>query len=763
MILSEFFNNSSLKSLLYVDSDWLSFGLDELASNTLHFIVTIPYYISKFLALIVDTAIDKLYSLNLLNQAIGNIFSVGTTLWNEFFSLFGILFFGITLFWVIKDYYMGSVQKAIIRLLTFFVLLGFGNGFFTNGSDWIKGFNNFSGTAQVTLTDAVSSNISNLDNELITELGGSSDVGPTDSIRNSFYTMAVLKPFALINFGKSDIKASTYKKFLITEKEDEEKRTKKIEKAVKKEVTKEKNNYMSTSTFFEKFFIGLTSLLNTVVLGGIVLAISFLNPLLQLLVLLLILIMPILMIISLLPNMGKISYNGMLLLIKALGTKLILGVAFGMMFTLFDVIDAFFTGNSINYYMLGFILKAAFIIIGWKKRYELTQLFQGKTTSLSDLSPHKEAINLVSSMSDGFNFSDKSESFKNELQEGREWSNPTEFDDQASDVILASNTEEYMNSRNDEPTIFKDEINKDDSFEKEDVMKESNQFETDNYENDIEVSEEDKPKTMPTVIEDKLDRGELAQSKTLNTSDFSEDEKLDVEDSALIIEDDQLSDISMDQAVSETVDESIGDSTKLDQSLDKTFIDSEITTIQNVEDDTGKDEQSIQLDSIESDAIKYDSNNSEPIEQGNETEKNVTKLDDVIYTANDLEYSNKKEVVLDNNSKFSEDDGEKLVNEPVAREPLTFDEAMRSNRLDSEVSNDENKIDSLDSGNDVIKSGVNGVNSSSIKLPNLTETKDESMFIEKIDGSIKQKNLDTVINQSLIKTDEPIEDVYSDD
>lgn len=391
LILREFFDDKSIQSLFSFEGSFWGFGLDEKGMGMLHSVLTIPFSLAKMLANMVDTAIEKLYTLNLLSESVDSILTTAQSIWNQFFNMFGLFFFAMVIMYVVKDYYFKSGGRAFVRLFIFFVILGFGNGFFSNGGQTIKDFNSISGQLQADLTAVVSPDISELNNSLYKELGGEGKQTSTDSIRNSFYTMTVLKPWALINFGKTDIKADKYKEFLVVKGEDKKAKNEKIEKAIKE--SSENNYYMSSDSFHEKFFIGLTTLVNVIVLGTVVLVISILNPLLQLLALLLILVFPILLGISLFPDKEDVAKNGGALLVGIFFFKGLLGLGFGLVFLLFDLVDRFFGGANLDSFLLSFVLKAGALLIIWRKRNTIMNLAKGNKVSVSELGSTKDFSN----------------------------------------------------------------------------------------------------------------------------------------------------------------------------------------------------------------------------------------------------------------------------------------------------------------------------------------------------------------------------------
>ena len=399
MILREFFDDKSIQSLFSFDGSFWAFGLDEKGMGMLHSVLTIPFSLAKMIANMIDTAIEKLYTLNLLNESVDSILTTAQSIWNQFFNMFGLFFFAMVIMYVVKDYYFKSGGRAFIRLFIFFTILGFGNGFFSNGSQTIKDFNTISGQLQADLTAVVSPDISELNNSLYKELGGEGKQTSTDSIRNSFYTMTVLKPWALLNFGKTDIKADQYKEFLVLKGEDKKAKQEKIEKEVKE--SSEDNYYMTSDSFHEKFFIGLTTLVNVIVLGAVVLVISVLNPLLQLLALLLILVFPILLGISLFPDKEDVAKNGGALLVGIFFFKGLLGLGFGLVFLLFDIVDRFFGGANLDSFLLSFVLKAGALLIIWRKRNTIMNLAKGNKVSVGEFGSTRDFSNEADLLKNG--------------------------------------------------------------------------------------------------------------------------------------------------------------------------------------------------------------------------------------------------------------------------------------------------------------------------------------------------------------------------
>lgn len=358
-MFDSYFDLDSLISLLKKSGFWS--GFDEKAVGGLNGLLNLLFGVGKLIVQAGNTLIDKVYSVDVLNKYIDSAFSSGKNVWDTVFSTFGVVFLTLLFIYGIRDFMKYGLHKIYMRLLTFSVLAILATGFFSQGSQILKEVNTISSNAQSTLVTKMSPNYNNGGEKIAKDLGLKQPADATKKVENMLYYKFVMEPFALMNFGKTDISANQYKDYSAKKGKFDDKKDNEIKSKVNKE--SKKNAYLTGKKLGDKSAVLLNSAIDYVIVAGIVLLISVLNFLTQIFILSMVLIAPIWLVLAMLPDNEHVLANGMKLLFGAFGVKIALGVGFGFTFMILGWIDSAFALSSVIEVMASLIVKVILALL----------------------------------------------------------------------------------------------------------------------------------------------------------------------------------------------------------------------------------------------------------------------------------------------------------------------------------------------------------------------------------------------------------------
>ncbi|MDT2010824.1 CD3337/EF1877 family mobilome membrane protein [Carnobacterium divergens] len=387
-MLIDKYNMMSYKSLIDPETKWYWFGLDDKMVSFMNTGVDLILGFNNLLAQVVDYGLNHLYELSVFDSKVSEIFTTTSSLWNTMYNTFKILFFSIAMFYVIKDFMTKGVQQAFIRLLIFMSIFGFNSVFFSSGDYYLKQVNGLSnsiqdevvGTALLGVNDA---NVSLID----TNSDEYKKLSPTDKMREAFFSVAVFKPFALINFGdqafpdpdnineKPGMKEKDFDKFLIKGEEYSQKQQDEINENVEK--SSENNPYLTTKAIGNKYAIAIGSLLNTLFFGLIIFFLTLLKLVLEIIVLGLCLILPIVGMLSLLPPFQNAIFKALGTIVGVFAVKIVSGLGIAIVLLFVGIVDSIIPPITIVGFFSGLIVKALLILIIWKGRDKLFKFITG--------------------------------------------------------------------------------------------------------------------------------------------------------------------------------------------------------------------------------------------------------------------------------------------------------------------------------------------------------------------------------------------------
>ena len=390
MLLKDLFDIDSFQSF-FEKGGW--FSINENLQSVLNALLNIAFGLIKYLVLALDYVIDKLFSLNLLEGVLPDLFSTTGAIYNKLFSVVGILLFTFVIVISVKDFFEKGISKALIRFGIFTLIYVGSMTFFADGANKVQEVNTLSQNVQGQLVDLTSGSLTkNTGNISESLLGTDQQLDGTSNIRNLIFDEFVIKPYALLNFGKTDVSKEQFESYLVKSGETfDQKKTDEIADKIKKD--SEKNSYLTSDRMTEKVAVLLNTFIMLIVIGTAVLIIGVANILIQLLIYGILFLFPSLLFLALIPNMHHLLKNGFMLLGTLFASKIGIGFGFGLLFSILNLLDTFFVVTNIVTMIVGLFVKVLLGLFIWKNKGQIVRSLTKGKTELKDFSFNpKQAI-----------------------------------------------------------------------------------------------------------------------------------------------------------------------------------------------------------------------------------------------------------------------------------------------------------------------------------------------------------------------------------
>ncbi|MFC0277188.1 CD3337/EF1877 family mobilome membrane protein [Enterococcus devriesei] len=383
MLLKDLFDIDSFQSF-FEKGGW--FSINENLQSVLNALLNIAFGLIKYLVLALDYVINKLFSLNLLEGVLPDLFSTTGAIYNKLFSIVGILLFTFVIVISVKDFFEKGISKALIRFGIFTLIYVGSMTFFADGANKVQEVNTLSQNVQGQLVDLTSGsftkNTGNISEKL---LGSNQQLDGTSNIRNLIFDEFVIKPYALLNYGKTDISKEQFESYLVKSGETfDQKKTNEIADKIKKD--SEKNSYLTSDRMTEKVAVLLNTFIMLIVIGTAVLIIGVANILIQLLIYGILFLFPSLLFLALIPNMHHLLKNGFMLLGTLFASKIGIGFGFGLLFSILNLLDSFFVVTNIVTMIVGLFVKVLLGLFIWKNKGQIVRSLTKGKAELKDFS-----------------------------------------------------------------------------------------------------------------------------------------------------------------------------------------------------------------------------------------------------------------------------------------------------------------------------------------------------------------------------------------
>lgn len=390
MLLKDLFDIDSFQSF-FEKGGW--FSINENLQSVLNALLNIAFGLIKYFVLALDYVIDKLFSLNLLEGVLPDLFSTTGAIYNKLFSVVGILLFTFVIVISVKDFFEKGISKALIRFGIFTLIYVGSMTFFADGANKVQEVNTLSQNVQGQLVDLTSGSLTkNTGNISENLLGSNQQLDGTSNIRNLIFDEFVIKPYALLNFGKTDVSKEQFESYLVKSGETfDQKKTDEIADKIKKD--SEKNSYLTSDRMTEKVAVLLNTFIMLIVIGTAVLIIGVANILIQLLIYGILFLFPSLLFLALIPNMHHLLKNGFMLLGTLFASKIGIGFGFGLLFSILNLLDTFFVVTNIVTMIVGLFVKVLLGLFIWKNKGQIVRSLTKGKAELKDFSFNpKQAI-----------------------------------------------------------------------------------------------------------------------------------------------------------------------------------------------------------------------------------------------------------------------------------------------------------------------------------------------------------------------------------
>jgi hypothetical protein len=389
LLLKDVFDIDSFQSF-FEKGGW--FSINENLQGVLNALINLAFGLIKYVVLALDYVIEQLFNLNLLDGVLPDLFSTAGSIYNQLFSVLGILLFTFVIVISVKDFFEKGISKALIRFGIFTLIYAGSMAFFSDGAAKVQEVNTISQNVQGQLVDLTSGSL-NSSNQSTTEklIGGGQQLDGTSNIRNLIFDEFIIKPYALINFGKTDITKEQFELYLVKKGDSFDKeKTKEIEKKIKQD--SEKNSYLTSDRMTEKVAVLLNTFVMLLVIGIAVLLIGVANILIQLLIYGIIFLFPFLFFLALIPNMHHLLKNGFIMLGTLFASKVGVGFGFGLLFSIINLLDSFFVVTNVVTMLVGLFVKVLLGLFIWKNKGQIVRSLTKGKTELRDFSFPKSNV-----------------------------------------------------------------------------------------------------------------------------------------------------------------------------------------------------------------------------------------------------------------------------------------------------------------------------------------------------------------------------------
>lgn len=390
VLLKDVFDIDSFQSF-FEKGGW--FSINENLQSVLNALINLAFGLIKYMVLALDYVIEQLFNLNLLDGILPDLFSTAGSIYNQLFNVLGILLFTFVIVISVKDFFEKGISKALIRFGIFTLIYAGSMAFFSDGAAKVQEVNTISQNVQGQLVDLTSGSLDS-SNQSTTEklIGSGQQLDGTSNIRNLIFDEFIIKPYALLNFGKTDLTKEQFELYLVKKGEAFDKaKTKEIEKKIKED--SEKNSYLTSDRMTEKVAVLLNTFVMLLVIGIAVLLIGVGNILIQLLIYGIIFLFPSLLFLALIPNMHHLIKNGFMMLGTLFASKVGIGFGFGLLFSIINLLDSFFVVTNIVTMLVGLFVKVLLGLFVWKNKGQIVRSLTKGQTELRDFSFPKRAAN----------------------------------------------------------------------------------------------------------------------------------------------------------------------------------------------------------------------------------------------------------------------------------------------------------------------------------------------------------------------------------
>ncbi|WP_078393432.1 CD3337/EF1877 family mobilome membrane protein [Shouchella patagoniensis] len=357
--------------------------------------------------LVVDTAMDKLYSLEPIDEFADTLTIISTTVYDTLKEHFGELLFVFAVGYIVYLFIAkGSVQEALRRSVLFFLVLVIGGYWMLNAGYFMKSLNALSVEAQGYMLEAGNGLINVAEGEGV--YADTSQIDPENKMdgtiaimRNVYFDLAMKKPYLIVNYGTTsentinendhadpeDVPGgSNFNRvdrmlaFQLTSDGEKDR-----QRYINGEIDEYNNENMGGGNVFQQMGQSLIALFGSILLGIPFLLLALLNFLLQLIALALAFFIPFSFIMSYIPQLAYSGFVSIGKLLSVFVLKAMLGILVLFVYVLCFIVDAVLPPEGFAMYLVNLtVLIAVLLLMIWKRDALIKMVTAGKVTSVDN-------------------------------------------------------------------------------------------------------------------------------------------------------------------------------------------------------------------------------------------------------------------------------------------------------------------------------------------------------------------------------------------
>lgn len=343
--------------------------------------------VTQMTAVVVDTAMDELFNLKVIDKFAGNITSISTSLYHVLLANFGKILFVYAIGYI---FYLALVKQraaeAMKKGLLFLVVMVLGGWYMAHSGYVIKGLNALSTETQGKLmlvgnkiVDVANGQGSYADTDKVQK--GKEQLGTVSILRNVYFDMAVEKPFLLTNFGETSkekinkqktdsglSRTDTLLSYKLSEDAEKEK-----DSYIKEEINNLKNENLESGNIFTQLGQAIFGAIVSIAFGIPFLGLALVSLLLQYIAILIALVLPVMLLLSFIPQFVNSFFMGFKSLVVVFLTKAVLAVMILVVYLISAMTDSLIPPTSFGMYVLNMVVVAVIFIVMILKRDKLVK------------------------------------------------------------------------------------------------------------------------------------------------------------------------------------------------------------------------------------------------------------------------------------------------------------------------------------------------------------------------------------------------------
>lgn len=342
---------------------------------------------ARVIATLVDTALEKLFSLDPIGQFGSTMSAISSSMYNSLKASFaGFLYFFLIAYVAFIVFMRNNLRDAGRRLIMFVVVMVVGGYWMLNSDFWVKTFNNVSVEAQgklISATDRLLNMGSNSKDAMYSVSNqvakGEESKGTVAILRNVYFDLAVKKPYLIANYGTtSEEKINAAHKgadnelsrvdTLLSFKLSDVGQKAKLDYVKKQEVDGNDNETMASGNVFSQMGIALIAPIAAIALAVPFLAVALMSFLLQYIALLILFTLPVMFLISIIPQMSMSGFKGLGYLVATFVLKAFIVLLVALLYAICFMMNEMIPPTSFGMYLLNFLVTVFVLIMLIVKR-----------------------------------------------------------------------------------------------------------------------------------------------------------------------------------------------------------------------------------------------------------------------------------------------------------------------------------------------------------------------------------------------------------